>query len=390
MCGTRVAFRLQHHEDAEVIARNFIYPMLDFTELSIEVDRDDGYEYVVLSSLSVSSQHRESFAVTDGQSHAEGQTTSSGTTTTRSTGESTSKGKSQGRSAAAGITKTKGRSWGTSKTQGTSATQSHGNTSDTTETSGDAFTQNSSSQSGHGATHGIRGDAHRPDRSHNLSWTHGNGEAVSSQRSTSERSGQSQSQSQGNTESEGSFRSRSFQNGESFTAGLSDTETESHGTNTASSVARNRASSKSRVQTTSISKTTGSSEATGESHSLALAPLKKTRVEIQSQGRLRTSVEDQFAKVTSMLTRLRVRECVVAVADFNQAFPLLVDHVDDPFLVDRAAEPSEDIKHHRVAAMLRATRAMHSYNLPLAVTDASPETIHSERAENAVDSPFSM
>ncbi len=51
-CGIRITFRQQFHEHAEILAKNLCYPLLDFEELVHGVERDAGYEFVLMPSIS--------------------------------------------------------------------------------------------------------------------------------------------------------------------------------------------------------------------------------------------------------------------------------------------------------------------------------------------------
>ena len=55
-CGIRITFQQQYQPHAEELAKSLCYPLLDFTELLHEVDRDDGYEWVGTESHSRSLQ----------------------------------------------------------------------------------------------------------------------------------------------------------------------------------------------------------------------------------------------------------------------------------------------------------------------------------------------
>ena len=309
-CGVRITFRQQFHEHAEVLAKCLCYPLLDFTELLHDVDRDNGYDFVLMPSESVGRGDNSSLSYGRTESTNKGTARTQGIT--RSTQESESEARS--RSETESETSVESYSHGESTTEGKSIGSSRqhttGRTQDGSETSGTSQSQTL----GHQQALGLE-----------ISSTEGE------QRSTTSREGVSESDSVGESETYTKTHSKSQQWGES--------QSEGHASTRGKTVTKGQGQGEAIADSTSENKSTGESESASlskgrsGSHSmtLALTPLHKTRREFQKTGKLDRSISDQTAEHTHMLQSLEKQHCLVAVASLNSTFVLRVDDVRDPF-----------------------------------------------------------
>lgn len=309
-CGIRMTFRQQYHEHAEVLAKCLCYPLLDFTKLLHEVDRDDGYDFVFMPSVTAGegttqgmsygrTQSRE-----QGTSKAHGITRSTQQSESRAESESTTDSESSEQSYSYGVNTSRGKSTGTSwqHTEGRSQEQS--------ESTG----RSESETRGYQQALGLE-----------ISRTQG------LQRNVGRSAGTNETESIGGNESNTESHGTSRQWGKS--------ESEGHATTKGTTITKGQTQGEAISESTSESHSTGESdsESTSDGHSqnhsvtLSLTPLHKTRTEFQKTGQLQQAISDQTAIHTHMLQSLEKQHCLIAVAPFNSAFVLRVGDVRDPF-----------------------------------------------------------
>lgn len=281
-CGIRITFRQQHHESAEVLAKCLCNPLLDFTELLQEVDRDDGYDFVLMPSETRGVSDTNSLSTTHSFSYQVGTSKSHGTT----------------------ISDQHSASYGNSRSETDNATSQFSTSEGKTHAKGKGKSKGTTQQ---------RSESNRLASMHDPLRTH------------SESGGTTDTESMSESDSDTQQSSRGGSIGHSQTLGNTTTTGHTHGR------AVTDTTTESETFGESDSDTTGYSQSRSYSVTLARTPLHRTRVEIIKTGSLERSVPDQIAKQTNLIQSLEKQHCLASVALFNSAFVLRVADVHNAF-----------------------------------------------------------
>lgn len=341
-CGVRMTFKQQYHQDAEVLAKSLCYSMLDFAELLQEVERDDGYDFVLMPSVNEGTGATESISYGFSKSYSRGttrghsvtnstqETESTGTTDSETEGENSQWNCSHGTTDTAG--ESKNTSWqdtkGKTKDHSESTGSSEGSSKSQQNTWGSGSTSSDGMSHQQGSPPTMSGSKAHSDQ---MGGGSGTGQTSGTQKSSTDREGESNSQSIGGGKAMSGSHSVSEQVGKS--GGKSKSKT--HGVSSSKSRGRGKAVSDSVSESETVgggeSVAHGQARSNSRSITFALTPLHKTRREFQRTGKMKVPIPDQTAMHTSALQSLEKQHCVVSIAAFNSAFTLRVADVFDPF-----------------------------------------------------------
>jgi len=329
-CELQITFQQKYFKHAETLAKCLCYPWLDFTELIHEVDRDDGYEWEIVTSVS--------------RSNTNGTSESTGGTTTATSGESSTESSSKSNS----YTQSSSDNWSEAIGSSTSGTTNHsvtvslGNSESHTRSDSQGESQSESRSQGEGTSETGYGDERKLTRSSNKSDgnTHGTTWSQSSAQMNGKNKGEAKST--GESAATGQSQSKSVGGGENIG--------ESSGKSTSNS------KGKSTSQSFANSKNSGSNESETRGTSESPTPLHKTRIEKRRTGSLLSSFADQDRMHTSVIQSLPKRHCLVAVG--NRSLILRVGEVVDPFA---SMMLPDDLKEGVVASLKEKIFAREDY-----------------------------
>ncbi len=279
--GTIVCFEQRFPDDLEILSRVLGQGNIDYTELTHEVDRHDGYDFVPMTERSRALQRQVNWssALSVGATESESEQQSLSRTTQESWNASS--GSQTGRSVNSGWSETVG----------------------------------SSDAEGHGDQRTVRGDQMLALPTRNDVQT---GRSTSSQRSTNRATGRSGSE--------------ALSEGTSTQTGV--------GGGTGESIGASKGNG--RARTVSDSENAGGALSLSWSESRKLVPLARIRVERQRTGQLERSVADQLEKIRSILHGLRQRRAMIKRQAEAKAFVAEIHNVPDPFVSPEAQAQAID------------------------------------------------
>lgn len=304
-CGIRITFRQQFHEHAETLAKSLCYTMLDFTELLHEVDRHDGYDFIVTQSESFGDGVTDSVQYGIGKSWQTSESESWGEGITDSESESVGIGETEGTTISDGTSHTdqtgttdqvgqsKGVAISDGKTVGESSHLSHGTSEQTGHSVGVTASGTLSAQQTHGD-----GTNYSDARSHGESAQEGTNKLKAighSQHEDSQTRNENQStalsSSNGTTTNEsntsGMTTSDSKTVGQTVSSGTTETNSNNQGSN--QSVSQGISTSKSQSLSTSAQEGNSHADASSSADSVSKSVAKsKSLTRSQMRGRSRS------------------------------------------------------------------------------------------------------
>lgn len=268
MCDVRITFRQQHFPVAEMLARDLCHPLIDFTPLIHEVQRNDGTEFIATRSTSRTDSVGGGSGLSLGTSHSDANSVSQSEANSRTQQKSASRTLTEGTTSGSGGTSTRG------LTDGTGESASH-----------------RPAPPGEGL--GVPSDITTRGESAN--------------RSLHESDGNSWSSSQTESKSIAESKSKSLSKSLTKTEGV----TVSDGT--------------SRTESTSDSWTQGASV------TLSQSPIAKFRLIEQATGQLVKGLDIQDREHTRLIQQLPKQHCLVCLGQLNTASIVRVADVHDPY-----------------------------------------------------------
>ncbi|MEL7496540.1 MAG: DUF87 domain-containing protein [Planctomycetota bacterium] len=341
-CDMQITFQQQYFQHAEILAKCLCHPWLDFTELIHEIDRDDGYEWIIQTTESASTSMgqskqtgtSESTSTSRSEGRTEGQSTSHSQSSGENWGESSGTSQAAGHSETVSASKGSSRSSSTGETQGQSksATTGHSNSQSEGTTKGQSHTTGETRFTGYAdpeqpgmGTRRSTGYSEPNTRTDSHSQSNANSSTFSESKTSGESRGSSTSETQGTSDSESksrgtnSTRSASSQKSTGGSSVNGESKGESHSTSISDAESNSYCSSTMEGESSSESKGTSTTE----------VPLHKVRTELRHTGSLATSVDDQDRMHAAIIQKLPKRHCVVAVG--NRSLVIQVGEVVDPF-----------------------------------------------------------
>jgi len=366
--GIRITFQQQRHEHALELAKDMRYDVLDFTELTQEVDRDDGYDWYFIPSYTQGESEGTTISVSRGESHSrtKGRTWNTGTTTQLAKSAGMSNVETDTESEAFGTQNSKSRQF--AKNRGSAVGQTDARGGSEQESASDSRQEGYSN--GRNEGHSIRTDINATTLSSGESssdslthgHTHGFAKGKNWNRSIMKNYSQGTALTQGNTRgrshqiggshahARGQTKTITETGGQSHTVGGSESET--HGTSKTTSIAR--------------------SLTTNQSITWSLTPIKKTRVEVQTTGKFVTAVPDQHLIEATEIQRLAPQHCLVSIGKLACSHFLRVDDVIDPLLNDPGY--SDELRELEIKRLKERIFAAH----PFYIIHSAPQTTHEE------------
>jgi len=374
-CGVRITFRQGYFDHAETLAKSLMYGLLDFKPLEMEVDRDDGYDWVLVPSVTVG--HSKATAISQSRTVSHSRSIGVGKNWSRSITLGTAETVNHSQS----IGQTNGWSIGTGETLSLgwaeTASQQHTDSENrsTSQSKGTSSTRSDSDNisDGSGVTHTPSGAIVRHENDGNSS---GRSQSQGENSSSSEQTGSGISNAVGNSSTRNGSKSASSTTGQN--GGLSKTETSGEGNTVSRSKSRTTGGSITETETRGESITEGESQTDTENESLSLSPtpLHKTRAEVQKSGKLETAINDQVARQTVDIMSLDAQHCIISIAAFHSSFHVRVADVCDPF-ADAGSSPQwiDKIVQHFKEKIFAMHKYFFSYQEVEAISDETPKRL---------------